>query len=117
MIIKSTDKIKLFRTLHGINFVYESSIGELFIKMPKNFTGVYLSWRDTGEKETKIHYKNGKEHGNSIVWHINGKKWWQIQWKNGKKHGKQIWYEITGKMRYSEIWSDGEKLKDFEMEG
>ena len=91
MVKELTDKIKLFRVLHGVDKVYISSDGELFVEEPNNFSGQCLSWYENGQLEYEHNYKNGKPHGKWLGWNENGQLKYEHNYKNGKEQGK-CWY-------------------------
>ena len=56
-----TDKIKLFRVLHGVNQLWISEDENLFVKEPNDFTGKWLCWYENGQLAFEWNYKNGKK--------------------------------------------------------
>ena len=97
-----TDKIRLFRLFHGIDWVYISETGALFKDKPKSFTGKWLGWDDNGQLKYEINYKDGEKHGKWLEWHANGQLAWEENYKDGERHGKWLeWYE-NGQLKYEE---------------
>jgi len=86
MINELTDKIKLFRIIHGVNEVYISKEGQLFVEEPNNFTGQYLDWYNNGQLKYEHNYKNGKLHGKCLGWYESG----QLRYENNYKNGVRI---------------------------
>ena len=52
------DKIKLFRILHGVDWVFVSETGELFKDQPENFTGKCYKWWTNGFIEYEANFIN-----------------------------------------------------------
>jgi len=107
---KLQDKIKLFRVIHGVNEVYISSSGQLFIKKPENFTGKWLGWYKSGQLKYEWNFKNGEPHGKCLEWYDNGKLWYEQNYKNGERHGKSLcWYE-NGKLWFEINLKNGVRI-------
>ena len=105
-----TDKIKLFRVLHGVYNVYLSTSGQLFVEKPNNFSGKWLWWYENGQLKWEDNYKNGKEHGKWLYWYENGQLEWEENWKDGKPHGKCLgWFE-SGQLEYEHNYKNGKKI-------
>ena len=107
---KLQDKIKLFRVIHGVNEVYISSSGQLFIKKPENFTGKWLGWYKSGQLKYEWNYKNGKDHGKCLGWYENGQLECEGNYKNGEKHGKWFRRHANGQLKYEINYKDGERI-------
>ena len=84
---KLQDKIKLFRIIHGTHYVYVSTSGQLFLKLPKDFTGRFLEWYKSGQLESEFNYKNGERHGKFLWYYKNGQLCSSCNYKNGKRIG------------------------------
>ena len=98
------DKIKLFRIIHNVNKVYISISGELFLKLPENFTGQYLDWYENGQLWYEGNYKDGKLHGKCLGWYENSEKEYEFNYKNGGRHGKCISWDKNGNIIGSINW-------------
>ena len=96
-------KIKLYRILNGINEVYISKEGQLFVEKPNNFTGLFMKWNINGKLSEVCNYKNGNKHGKSLNFYKHGDiskivmyneneiLWWEDFFYNGHS---SIWVEI-----------------------
>ena len=110
MVSKLTDKIKLFRILHGVNHCYIDKDEKLYKTLPKNFTGIYLQWNEKGNLKYKMNIKNGVRDRKCEGWYENGQKAWESNYKNGKEHGENIgWYE-NGIRQYTTFYNNGIRI-------
>tara|TARA_B100001250_G_C19497226_1_gene655790 strand:- start:162 stop:689 length:528 start_codon:yes stop_codon:yes gene_type:complete len=55
-------------------------------------------------------YKNGNLDGETIYYHINGEKNSIIHYKDGKKHGKNTFYDKDGRIYWSGTYKNGDLI-------
>ncbi|MEC8243480.1 MAG: toxin-antitoxin system YwqK family antitoxin [Verrucomicrobiota bacterium] len=95
--------------------------------------GLMTSWRENGQKEKEVNYKDGKQHGLETFWYENGQKktegnykddkldgletsWREngqkekeVNYKDGKQHGLEtFWYE-NGQKEIEQNYKDGKQ--------
>lgn len=58
----------------------------------KLFTGVRVTYFDTGEIETTAEFEEGKKNGWWIKYNKNGSIYWKSQYRNNVRHGRRIVY-------------------------
>ena len=63
-----------------------------------------------GQKESEIHYKDGKEDGLSTLWYENGQKRYEATYKNGKLDGLWTFWYVNGKKEKEGTFKDGELI-------
>jgi len=94
------DKVKLFRLIHNINWLYISVDGSLNENQPLYFTGVYYDWYKSGQLHREINFKNDELHGKFIRWYENGMKEFEWEWKDGKEYGKFVKWRANGSISH-----------------
>ncbi len=67
---------------------------------PTNFTGVWLSYFVNGQKNSEIHYENGKYHGELIVYWEDGSKCFVQHYDHHVIVGEDTGYYPSGRIRY-----------------
>jgi len=101
------DKIRLFRLIHNINWLYISTTGKITIKKPQNFTGKSFEWWFNGVLSQEESFKNGEHHGHNLGWHPNGQKAFKYNYRNGELHGKNIEWHDDGKLFLESNYKNG----------
>lgn len=60
--------------------------------------GVWISWYESGQKNSEQEYIDGKENGAYRVWYPNGKIYLEGNYEKGRKTGVWSFYDTLGKM-------------------
>ena len=58
----------------------------------KLFTGIRVTYFDSGEIETTAEFEKGKKNGWWIKYNKNGSIYWKSQYRNNVRHGRRIVY-------------------------
>ena len=78
------------------------------VNSEKPFTGIAISYYETGEKQSEQEYRNGKEEGKYIALFPNGKKFFQSWKQDGKQNGKTTIWHANGQKDTEVGFRDGE---------
>lgn len=73
---------------------------------PINYTGIWLSWYDSGQKQYDGYFLNGTKTGKSIDWYENGQKCTEGDYSVGKKVGKWTSWHANGHKCYEREYID-----------
>ena len=69
-----------------------------------------------GQKQSKVLFVNGQEHGTETYWYFNGQKWAERPWSQGHLHGTETWWNQDGSLRRIQNWCHGELLVNFKFD-
>jgi antitoxin component YwqK of YwqJK toxin-antitoxin module len=59
-------------------------------------TGMWISWYESGQKNSQTAYLNGLEEGKTTVWYSNGKLRYRGQHAKGKTVGRWEFFDTAG---------------------
>lgn len=98
------------RELQGYNQNEKMVQHAFFIHDKKD--GIEELWYETGEPMAKIHYKNGKQHGELIVWNMDGSIKKVEKYKNGElMDGEIIQLDEDFHVQHTKVLKDGKVYK------
>lgn len=66
--------------------------------------GVWTSYFENGQKNSEANFKNGVNHGYSMVWYPNGNVRYFGDYNNGKKVGEWIFYTEDGEVAQKQLF-------------
>ena len=72
---------------------------------------LFSYFRNDGQLEKKVAWKNGKRNGSYTAYYGNGNKKYQKNFLDGKQNGKSIFYDKKGNIKKEELWQDGKVIK------
>lgn len=74
--------------------------------------GKWLTFDRDGSLVKKLYYKNGKEHGESVIYSF-GQIDQKSNFKNGKEHGEKIFFHPNGKIKSKSFYKNDKKHGDY----
>jgi len=79
------------------------------VNSEKPFTGIAISYSETGDKQKEQEYRNGKEEGKCILFFSNGQKLLETWKQDGKENGKGTMWYASGQ-KDTEAWHRDDKF-------
>ena len=73
-------------------------------------TGKWTLWYENGRKKSIDHYKNGVQDGEHIGWYTNGQMAAKGMYKNGQKDGVWKRWGPDGIRNWEEVYKNGKKI-------